>query len=340
MYKFFFYLVFFSLFCNAVESQKISAADLKSLRKKEDSLKRIAIQILQGKTDEDRFRADSQFTKIFVRALKINGSFNYPFDSLVTISRLSPPDSTFKIFTWQLVINDNLVRPHGAIQMRTTDGSLKLFPLINKSSITVNAVDTVANNFGWIGAIYYKIIQKSSEGKNYYTLLGFDENNLSSNKKIIEVLSFNNGEPVFGGPYFSSKERSVASNFGARYIMEFKKNASPRLNYDADQDMIIIEHLVPESGETEKKYTYIPDGDYEGLEWKNGKWVYIDKVYTQKLTDGNAPVPSPIRDDKGTIDESKLKDNGAVDDSQTENPPATKIKNLPGKVKTKVKKRE
>src|SRR5690606_40572592 len=55
------------------------------------------------------------------------------FDSLITISKLSPKDSSFKIFTWQLVINDNLVRQHGAIQMKTNDGSLKLFPLIDKS---------------------------------------------------------------------------------------------------------------------------------------------------------------------------------------------------------------
>ena len=94
-------------------------------------------------------------------------------------------------------------------------------------------------------------------------------------------------------------------------ILEYKKNAGPRLAYDADQDMIIYEHLISESGEPQKKYTYIPDGDYEGLKWKDGKWVHIEKVFTQKLKEGEAPMPNPIRDDKGTIDENKLKDNEA-----------------------------
>ncbi len=341
MYKFFFSSLLVLFYCNISPAQSTSAADLKALRKKEDSLTIFALQIIRGRTVADRFKADSQFTKMFVRALKINNSFNYSFDSLITISKLSPPDSSFKIFTWQMVINDNVVRQHGAIQMRTKDGSLKLFPLIDKSAITQKIIDTIANNFGWIGALYYKIIQKQAFGKNYYTLLGYDENNIRSNKKIIEVLSFdNNGEPVFGGSYFRAPDNSISNNFGARFIMEYKKDASPRLTYDEDQDMIIYEHLISETGEPEKKYTYIPDGDYEGLRWNDGKWVHIEKVFTQKLEDGNAPVPEPIIDAKGTVDESKLKDNRAytIDDSQAVNTgKSSEIKRKTTHSKTKLK---
>ncbi len=66
-----------------------------------------------------------------------------------------------------------------------------------------------------------------------------------------------------------------------------------------------------------KKYTYIPDGDYEGLQWKNGKWVHINKVYNQVLENGKAPVPNPIRDEKGNIDESKLKNAAEEEDDNT-----------------------
>jgi hypothetical protein len=71
-------------------------------------------------------------------------------------------------------------------------------------------------------------------------------------------------------------------------------------------NMIIYEHLISETGEVQKKYTYIPDGDYEGLEWKNGKWAHIVKVFNQITPEGKEPVPHPILDDKGNIDESKL----------------------------------
>ena len=294
------------LIINKAGFGQLSGPDMKELEKKEDSMKVFALKIIQGRNSADRFFADSQFTKIFVRALKINNSFNFPFDSLLTISKLEPPDSSFRIFTWQLVVNDNVTRHHGTIQMNSIDGTLKLFPLIDKTDVIQNIDDTVGNNFGWVGAVYYRIIEKVAFGKNVYTLLGFDENNISSNKKIIEVLTFDNGMPVFGGSYFSFQDNSLMKQFRARYIMEYKKNAGPRLTYDPDQDMIIYEHLISETGEPQKKYTYIPDGDYEGLKWISGKWVHIEKVFTVKTPEGQEPVPRPILDPNGNIDESKL----------------------------------
>lgn len=287
--------------------QQLSASDWNLLQKKEDSLKALSYEIIQGRTAENRFTADSQFTKMLVRALVTKGSIHYPFDSLVTISKLSPKDSSFKIFTWQLVINDNIVRQHGAIQMKTNDGSLKLFPLIDKTTLIAKPEDTIANNFWWVGAIYYQLVEKQAFGKTYFTLLGYDENNLSSNKKIIEILTFVNGLPQFGGSNFSFPDNTLHKRSMARYIMEYKKEASPRLMYDADMDMIIYEHLISETGEINKKYTYIPDGDYEGLKWKDGKWVHINKVFTQVTPEGQAPIPQPIRDANGKIDDSKLK---------------------------------
>lgn len=331
--------VTFLFFCNICTAQKITPQDLKILQKKEDSLKILSLKIIQGRTAGERFMADSEFTKIFVRALKVKNSFQYRFDSLITISRLMPPDSSFKIFTWQMVINDNVVRQHGAIQMRTADGSLKLFPLIDKSDITQNMTDTIGNNFGWIGAVYYKLIQTQSGGKNYYTFLGYDENNLRSNKKIVEVLSFENGQPVFGGAYFNFSDNKALKQDQKRLILEYKKNASPRLVYDADKDMIIYEHLYAETGEVQKKYTYIGDGDYEGLKWKDGKWVHIDKVFTEVTREDDVPLPNPLRDAKGDIDPAKLKDKGLNADDEEDKPakPETKTKITPSKVKIKKK---
>lgn len=288
-------------------AQGISKADLKILQQKEDSLKGYAVKIIQGINADNRFDADSIFTRMLVRALKTKNSFYYPFDSLRTVSIVCSPDSVFRIFTWQLVINENVIRQHGAIQMKTYDGSLKLYPLIDKSDVTSNLADTIGNNYGWIGAIYYKIIQKRSSNQNYYTLLGFDENNIRSSRKIIEVLNFLNDEPTFGGRYFSYEEDSVFKTSHSRYIMEFKKEAGPRLTYDKDLDLIIVEHLISESNEPKKKWTMVGDGDYEGFKWKNGKWVHIEKVFNMVTPDGQAPVPSPLRDPAGNMDQNKLK---------------------------------
>jgi hypothetical protein len=63
--------------------------------------------------------------------------------------------------------------------------------------------------------------------------------------------------------------------------------------------MIIMEHLESENNEPTKKWTYIPDGDYEGFKWKNGKWIHVEKVFNQVTEEGKEPIPSPIKDAQG-----------------------------------------
>ena len=235
-----------SIFLSSSFSQTLTKLQFNTLSQKEDSLKIDAYKIINSLNAEQRFRADSQFTRIFVRALKIPFSFNYPFDSLFQISKLYSPDSNFRIFTWQVSRDEEMHRRHGAIQMKTKDGSLKLFPLIDRSFLISNQKDTITNNEWWIGAIYYKIIKKEFKGKSFYTLLGYDENTLSSTKKRIEVLKFDeNVLPVFGGDYFAFQKDTIPKASQSRFWIEFKKNGNGRIFYDNELDMIIYDHQFP-----------------------------------------------------------------------------------------------
>jgi hypothetical protein len=117
----------------------------------------------------------------------IKNSFYYPFDSVLGVSRLYAPDSSFRIFTWNLQYDDYWSRQKGAIQLRTKDGSLKLIPLRDYSEFTTNPEDSARDAGRWIGAVYYNIIQTEYGGKNYYTLFGFEPHSVQSTKKWIEV---------------------------------------------------------------------------------------------------------------------------------------------------------
>ena len=291
-------ILFFILCYNISLStaQSIDKRNYIQLKSKEDSLTAIGVKIINSTDLTERFRSDSLFTRTLVRALKIQYSFQYSFDSITTVSKIYSPDSLFRIFTWQVTIDENTQRRHGAIQMKTAEGSLKLFPLIDRSIIIKNQLDTVTNNEWWIGAIYYKIVKKLYNNKPYYTLLGYDENTIRSTKKWIEVLHFDdNGFPQFGGQFFSFKQDSVIVPTQSRFSIEFKKDGNGRIMYDSELDILIYDHLISETNEETKKYTYIPDGDYEGFKWVNGQWLHINKVFTQKLIDGQAPVEQPIK---------------------------------------------
>src|SRR5258708_24514651 len=217
----------------------------KEFRKREDSLKVFAYDIVNGESASGRFRSDSQFIRSLVRALKLPWSFYYPFDSLSTISRLYAPDSSFRILTWQYRKDDFLFLQEGAIQMREPDGSLKLFPLFDVSMFTGKPLDSVRSRKNWIGAIYYKIIEKNWQGKNYYTLLGFDDFSQTSNKKWMDVLTFSpEGEPIFGGPYFSFKDDSVHQAPQNRFAIEYNREAGTHVHYDPAGDNACYDHLV------------------------------------------------------------------------------------------------
>ena len=273
------------LFLLVITTLSVRAQELQQM---EDELKPLAYAILNEDQFLDRFKADSAFTRGLVKALRTPHSFRYRFDSLITISQQYAPDSSFRIFTWQIQMEDmNHFRQKGAIQMRTNDGSLKLIPLFDASKFTEAPFDSVRTNQNWIGAVYYNIIQTTYNNRKYYTLFGYDENDARSSRKLMEVMTFDaNGNPQFGGRYFNYREDDIKPKQPAfRFCLEYKKDANAKLNYDHELNMIVMAHLVSEEGDNKKKHTLVPYGTFEGFKWLGGKWVHQADI-TQVNPDG------------------------------------------------------
>ena len=316
----------------AFAQPSMPAAEKARLEKTEDTLQTLGSQLLDDSLLANRMRSDSFFTRSLVRALKAPYSFYYPFDSVQTLSIIYPPDSSFRILTWEYFVDEQNFRQKGAIQKNTANGSLELFPLFDASEYTEEPNDSVRQNTNWIGAIYYKIIQKEYKAQKIYTLLGYDENGYRSTKKWMDILTFNNqGQPQFGGNYFSFDRRDSLWTPGwQRFNIEYKKEGKARLMYDEEKDLILFDHLVSESNEPDKKYSYIPDGDYEGLKWQDGKWVHNpNPLQGLALKDGNEPRPDLLMNDNGDVNESKLEE-------QSEKNAAKKVEAKTIKKKAKV----
>lgn len=291
------------------DAQRLTKENLQLLQKLEKQSAPDCSEMINGDHWFKRFLADSAFIRGFVNALKIKNSFDYPFKEFKTISKLYPPDSSFRIFTWQLMKDFTYYRQKGAIQMRTKDGSLKLFPLFDISSFTPSPDDSVRGP-NWIGAIYYNIIEKTlDDGKKVYTLLGYDENGPRSYKKWMEILTFDDeGKPSFGGSQYFRFEPD--SGFKPRKVtrlgIEYKKESLMRLVYEAETDMVVYDHLISENGEPENRYTYVSDGSYEGLKWVGDAWQHIPKIEHLVLKNGQAPLEQKLIDDDGRINQKKL----------------------------------
>lgn len=293
------------LACLLTYAQQPDAAGLKQLKHDQDTLQVLSMDIFGGKGDDGRERAKDAFIPMLVRALKTKYSFRFPFDSLKTISIQYPQDSTFRIFTWALERENGFYRHFGAIQMNTADGQLKLFPLFDASDYITNT-DTIADNKSWYGCLYYAVIHRHYFNQEFYTLFGWDANNPRSQKKIVEMLTFKNGTPVFGGPFFSFAEDSTPKPTRNRFIIEYKKESTATLNYNKELDMIVYDHLISETNEPAKKFTYISDMDYEGFKWQAGKWMHVNKIFHDAIPMGKgAPTPQPLDQKKKIMTQPK-----------------------------------
>lgn len=239
------------------------------------------------------------FIPKLVAALKIDNSFFYPFDSITQLAKVYPPDSSFRILTWQMQYPKGHFRYYGVIQMRSA--KLKMFPLRDLRDTLPFHTQQLLTADNWYGQLYYKIIEKTTGHRTCYTLFGFEAADMISRRKIVDILTFDeHSKPHFGAPMFlfkyddSTKLKTVDTM--NRFFIEYNWSASPTLNYDYNKEMIVFDHLAPPNPKAEGAYfTYIEDGTYEGFSWLNNHWQWVEKVFTFAINeDDNPPIPAPL----------------------------------------------
>src|SRR5690606_24674759 len=131
--------------------------------------------------------------------------------------------------------------------------SLKLFPL-NDASATLTDVNAITQDKNWLGARYYELIPMIINGKTpYFILLGWKGNTTKTTKKVIEVLSFTNNQPVFGKAIFETEKNNPLQN---RVIFEYSRQNTMTLQWDKKMNLIVFDHLVPYEPDMTGKFEY------------------------------------------------------------------------------------
>ena len=267
-----------------------SAEAMMQLAGLEDTLGVLGYAIVNDSIEAERFAACRVFITTLVRALKIENSFKYPFERLKSVSILTPPDSSFRIFTWQLFVNDSTYRYYGSIQMN--EQKLKLYPLIDRSFEMPRFPST--EELGperWYGALYFNLRQFDTRQGRKYLLFGYDAFEFFEKRKLLDVLSFDKeGKPVFGAPVFTKSDAPPEN----RVYVQYSADAKVKMNWDEQYQMILYDHLIPFPSPYGREMTNVPDGSYDGYKLDKGRWKYVDKVFDDKQKD--VPFPEPILD--------------------------------------------
>lgn len=250
----------------------------------QDTLIRLANATREATDNNERYLINARFIKTLVNALKNKNSFQYGFDSLKQISILKSPDHTFRIFSWNVAADGGNYRFFGTIQMATKDGSLKLFPLIDATEDFKNT-DEITDAKKWYGSRYYEIIPIITAGKQtWYALLGWKGSMAKTSKKVIEALSFENGNPFFGKNVFEGQKGIPIKN---RIVFEYNRLNSMTLRLDKKQAMIVFDHLAPFNPEMTGNFEYYAsDSSFDGYKPVNGRLKLMENI--KLMNDPNA----------------------------------------------------
>ncbi|MEY2829812.1 MAG: hypothetical protein RIQ33_1670 [Bacteroidota bacterium] len=288
----------------------IKPANLVKLQYFEDSLKILSDSMVYGNEEIVRTKSCYAFIKKFVWALKTPQSYLYKFDSLNTVSIVQSPDNKFRIITWNLLRHNGTYRYFGTIQMN--NAKIQLMPLFDASPLIRNIEDTVCSKDSWYGCMYYNIVPKLVSGKTVYTLFGWKGANTREIKKVMETLYFDkNKNPVFGYSLIYMKQDNQ-EKLMKRFVLTYNKEAVVSLNYNAELQQVIFDHLITKQalqGKAEmpgkpRGYDMYPDGTYEAFNWMNNRWEYLEAL--PNITYRTAPTPVPF------FDNSKPKEKGYI----------------------------
>lgn len=266
------------------QGERLTAEGKAEIKAAEDTLGLLAYTVLNDSLEENRYAACRAMIPLLVTTLKKPHSFDYPFERLSYLSIQYPPDSSFRIFSWQLFVSADEYKYYGAIQMNTPE--LTLHPLIDRSA-GISPVELEGRELSpdnWYGNVIYDILPVKHKTGNYYLLFGMDTYEAYRRRKLIDVLFFDeqSGKPRFGKPVFveAPSYEGGAPRERMRLVQEYSAASYATLKYDPELKIIMQENLITVAGSYGEGPVNVPDGSYIGYELnKDGRWHSIKKVY-------------------------------------------------------------
>ena len=260
-----------------------SAGDF-DFRAAEDSLKVLSLNIIRPADDSLRLQHNALFFDAMLEVLQEEGSIDYPFDSLTTVSVLQHDACGIRIFTWYVPLQQDRYIYFGLVQIADTTRASSIIVLSDSTQHIQNPLHEALSAERWYGAYYYELIGHETEDGWMLTLLGWKGDNPYTRKRVVEPLVIRDDALVFGQQMF----RGARGN-PYRIVFEYASHVSMSLLYEAhflDQmqeqrvPMIIFDRLSPIQEQFKGQYRYyVPEGNiFDALVFEEGVWVFYRDV--------------------------------------------------------------
>lgn len=201
----------------------------------ESELVGLAEDVLLHDSLSYKIKQNKVFARKLIDMLKRPESYNYPFDSLKTVSILRASDNAFRLFTWHIVDRNRSAYGgrqfhyyFGLVQRKYENPNGKteylVIPLLEIPRIAPELEHMVLDNDNWLGAQYYlpryhktipqytfKLKPPNTENAyvlagrpsnslveskvNFYLLMGWNGADESTNYKVADVMYFDPEDP-------------------------------------------------------------------------------------------------------------------------------------------------
>lgn len=249
-----------------------------SIRNFEYQLEGLSYNIINANDKVERITSCYYFIQTLKKALQVPNSFDYNFESIKTVSTIRSDDEKFRVFTWNLLLDSGQYMYFGAMQMNNAD-SLELYGLYDSSEYNKDVYYAQFDNHHWMGGLIYQMHHYKYKKKDYYITFAWDGQDDKTNRKIVDVLWFDEeGKPNFGEEMFD-----FDGDLQSRIIFDFNDKAAMLLRYDKDEEAIVFANLVPINPLMKGMYeNYVPDGTYDYLKFEKGIWRRYKMVFESR----------------------------------------------------------
>lgn len=286
--------MFKKLLCILLLSVSLSysyAQHLPKMNAWQDSLLVLSNRMFSSVNEAERMESNFKFVKTLVSSLKEANAFYYAFDKLKSISILNAPDNSFRIFSWNIPLDDGSYLYYGSIQHKSN--TIKLTPLLDKTFEIENVETAVLPANNWYGAQYYDIVPLQT---NQYALLGWKGHHADYSQKLIEILTIGkDGSVSFGANVFSNLPNIK------RKVFSYTRQASMYLRYNDSKKQIEFDHIVPINEEFNGNYKYYgPDLSHDAYALKNNQLFFIENITVENPTSTKDDLfVDPLKPKKG-----------------------------------------
>lgn len=238
-------------------------------------LEKLFVRLEKIYEDDTRIRINDSIRDILNSYAASDSVFNHRFTNLRYLGQVTSSDNLLKIITWNLILKNSANRYFCYLIRKGEHGKENsVYILKGENSEAPVRTDTLYSEDNWYGALYYDLRPVKIKKDVCYVLLGINFGNGIVNRKIIDVLTFQqDGEIILGRKWFESE-----NEFKFRVVFEYDPTGVMSLRFRSGKS-VVFDHLVPLStGAKDERQNYGAEYSFDSYTFKKGIWKFERNV--------------------------------------------------------------